>query len=149
MTTTADRPTGSVTEALARLELQDSGAPGDGESLDIATTAARSGVGAHTLRYYERVGLITVERDAAGHRRYSPASFRRVVFLSRLRMAGMPMRDLQRYVALAEQGEHTVPERLAMLHAHRDAVRARLAELSFALRTIELKIDTYGGELAP
>ncbi|MFP5022319.1 MerR family transcriptional regulator [Pseudonocardia phyllosphaerae] len=136
-------------DATARLERQEVGGPAPGETLDIAATAERSGVTAHTLRYYERIGLISVDRDAAGHRRYSPAAFARVVFLSRLRMAGMSMRDLQRYVALAEDGEHTVPERLAMLHTHRDAVRARLAELQFALRTIEYKIDTYGGELAP
>ena len=90
-----------------------------------------------------------MERDAAGHRSYTARDFGRVVFLSRLRMTGISMRELQRYVALAGEGDRTVPQRLAMLQAHRDTVRAQIAELEFALRTIELKIDVYGGELAP
>ena len=88
-------------------------------------------------------------RDAAGHRVYGADDFARVVFLSRLRMTGMPIRTLQRYVALVADGEATVPERLAMLQAHRDAVRAQLQELVFALETVEFKIASYGGACAP
>ena len=157
MTTTADREatanphvTGSaVQEAVDRLLRQDGGAPEAGQRLSIAEMSERTGVSAHTLRYYERVGLLEVERDAAGHRSYTARDFGRVVFLSRLRMTGISMRELQRYVALAGEGDRTVPQRLAMLQAHRDTVRAQIAELEFALRTIELKIDVYGGELAP
>jgi DNA-binding transcriptional MerR regulator len=111
--------------------------------------AERTGVSAHTLRYYERIGLLDVPRDAAGHRRYGAGDYARVVFLSRLRMTGMPIRALQRYVALAGEGEGTVPERLAMLEEHRDAVRAQLQELVLALETVEFKIASYGGTCAP
>lgn len=157
MTTTADLRTDTdqppatpaVAAALARLERQNASALADGERLDIASVAERTGVTAHTLRYYERIGLLDVERDGSGHRSYTAADYGRVVFLNRLRMTGMPVRDLQRYIALAAEGEHTVPERLALLQDHRDQVRAQIAELTFALRTIETKIDVYGGELAP
>ncbi|MDN5917526.1 MAG: MerR family transcriptional regulator [Pseudonocardia sp.] len=151
MTTTAETPATrtAVDEARDRLQRQEAGAPDADQRLDIAEMAARTGVTAHTLRYYERIGLLAVERDASGHRSYTAADFGRVVFLSRLRMTGMPVRELQRYIELAARGEHTVPERLALLEAHRDAVRAQLTELTFALRTIEMKIDVYGGGLAP
>jgi DNA-binding transcriptional MerR regulator len=111
--------------------------------------AERTGVSVHTLRYYERIGLLTVARGAAGHRVYGAGDFARVVFLNRLRMTGMPIRELRRYVALVGEGEQTVPERLAMLIAHREAVRAQLAELQFALATVEFKIAAYGGDCAP
>lgn len=130
-------------------ERQNAAALADGERLDIAAVAERTGVSAHTLRYYERIGLLDIGRDASGHRSYTAADYGRVVFLTRLRMTGMPIRDMQRYVALAADGEHTVPERLTLLPGHRDHVRAQVAELTFALRTIETKIDLYGGELAP
>jgi DNA-binding transcriptional MerR regulator len=141
--------TASVEEALDRLRMQDEAALEPGATLTIAEAAQRSGVTAHTLRYYERIGLLDVARDGAGYRVYSAADLRRIVFLNRLRMTGMPIRELVRYVALLGEGEHTVPARLAMLEAHRDAVRTQLAELQFALDTVEFKIAAYGGRCAP
>jgi DNA-binding transcriptional MerR regulator len=145
MTAVADE----VHRALDRLCRQDVAVPEPGARLAIAEMAERTGVSAHTLRYYERIGLLEVARDAAGHRVYGAEDFARVVFLSRLRMTGMPIRNLQRYVALANEGEHTVPDRLAMLEAHRDAVRAQLQQLVLALEAVEFKIDSYGGSCAP
>lgn len=138
-----------VDQALARLRQQDEAVPAAGTTLTIAEMAERTGLTAHTLRYYERIGLLDVARDASGYRVYGTDDYARIVFLTRLRMTGMPIRDLQRYVALAVAGEETVPERLAMLLAHRDAVKAQLAELQFALDTLEFKIAGYGGLCAP
>ena len=114
---------------------------------DIATTADRLGVSAHTLRYYERIGLVRVDRDASGHRRYDAAGVRRLVFLTRMRTSGMPIRDLRRYVALVEAGRDTVPERLVLLTEHRDGLRTRIDELRLALSTTDYKIAAYTREL--
>src|ERR671917_1288255 len=113
--------TASVDAALDRLKRQDAAVPAPDATLTIAEVAERCGVSAHTLRYYERIGLLDVSRDAAGHRVYDARDYARVVFLTRLRMTGMPIRELQRYVALVAEGEASVPERLRMLLAHRDA----------------------------
>ncbi len=141
--------TASVDAALDRLQRQDAAVPAPDAALTIAEMAERTGVSAHTLRYYERIGLLSVARDAAGYRTYNSRDYARVVFLNRLRMTGMPIRELQRYIALVAGGEETVPERLQMLLEHRDAVRARIEELVFALETIEFKIATYGGHTQP
>ena len=114
---------------------------------DIATTADRLGVSAHTLRYYERIGLVRVGRDASGYRRYDAAGVRRLVFLTRMRTSGMTIRDLRRYVEMVEAGRDTVPERLAMLTEHRDGLRARIDELRLALAATEYKIAAYTREL--
>ena len=105
------------------------------------------GVSAHTLRYYERIGLVRVDRDASGHRHYDAASVRRLVFLTRMRTSGMPIRDLRRYIELVEAGRDTVPERLALLTEHRDDLRARIDELRLALAATEYKIAAYTREL--
>ena len=141
--------TTAVADALDRLRRQDVAVPEPGQTLSIAETAERTGVSAHTLRYYERIGLLAVARDAAGYRRYTAADFARVVFLTRLRMTGMPIRELCRYVELVGQGQHTEPERLEMLLAHRAKVLAQLAELQFALQTVDFKIAVYGGSCTP
>ena len=119
----------------------------DATGWDIATTAHRLGISAHTLRYYERIGLVRVGRDASGYRRYDAAAVRRLVFLTRMRISGMTISDLQRYVDMVEAGRDTVPERLAMLTEHRSVLRTRIDELQLALSATDYKIAAYTREL--
>ena len=141
--------TASVDAALDRLQRQDAAVPAPDATLTIAEMAERTGVSAHTLRYYERIELLSVARDAAGYRTYNSRDYARVVFLNRLRMTGMSIRDLQRYIALVAEGDASVPERLQMMLAHRDAVRTQIQELTFALDTIDFKTAAYGGRAEP
>ena len=145
-----------MTKALAALgeaggpisvELLHRMADGDGveEPKSIAEVAQLLDVTAHTLRYYERIGLLVVDRDVDGHRRYSPEAIRRLVFLTRMRLSGMAIRDLQHYVELVDAGVDTVPERLDMLVEHRDTIQRQIRELTLSLAATEYKIATYGG----
>ncbi|MDQ4037939.1 MAG: MerR family transcriptional regulator [Actinomycetota bacterium] len=120
-----------------------------GSDLSIASVSALTGVTAHTLRYYERIGLVSVARDGGGRRSYDRDALGRVVFLTRLRMSDMPIRDIRRYVDLVERGDSTVPERLALLRTHRAAIQSRLEELQWAQAVVDYKITTYGGDCAP
>jgi DNA-binding transcriptional MerR regulator len=119
------------------------------EPMTIAEAAAYLDVSPHTLRYYERAGLVEVGRDSTGHRVYDAEALRRLVFLTRMRLSGMPMRDLQHYVALVDAGKHTEPERLDILLEHRDTIRRRIRELTLSLAATEYKIATYGGSTGP
>lgn len=119
------------------------------EPLTIAQTAAMLDVSAHTLRYYERIGLVDVPRDASGNRLYDADAVRRLVFLTRMRLSGMAIRDLQHYVELVDEGDDTVPERLEMLLEHRDTIRRQISELTLSLAATEYKIATYGGRTQP
>lgn len=120
-----------------------------GEPLTITEAAERLDVSPHTLRYYERIGLVEVRRDAAGYRAYDADTMRRMVFLTRMRLSGMAIRDLAHYVELVERGDETVPERLEMLLEHRDTIRRQIAELTLSLAATEYKIATYGGKTQP
>lgn len=80
-----DPPGGVGVEALRELTRGDEQA-----DWDIATAAAHLGVSAHTLRYYERIGLVEIPRDEVGHRRFAAPAVRRLVFLTRMRASGMP-----------------------------------------------------------
>lgn len=145
--------TGSATSAAADFPHAIArGAPADNPAdedadWDIATTARHLGVSAHTLRYYERIGLVRVGRSGSGHRRYDAAAVRRLVFLTRMRTSGMPIRDLRRYVDLVEKGEDTVPARLAMLAEHREALRTRIDDLQLALAATDYKIALYSQDM--
>lgn len=113
-------------------------------ALSISEAAEASGLSAHTLRYYERTGLLgAVNRNGSGHRRYREADLERITFLTKLRATGMPIRDVRRYAELMRAGEETNEERLALLEAHRAAVLAGLEATARNLELIERKIDVY------
>ncbi|GEL47950.1 MerR family transcriptional regulator [Cellulomonas hominis] len=118
-------------------------------TLTIAEAAAATGLSPHTLRYYERDGLLldAVERASSGHRRYTERDLGWLHLLTRLRATGMPIREIREYADLVRRGDGTEPQRLALLQAHRDAVRAQLAEAAEHLAAIEMKIDLYAGRL--
>jgi DNA-binding transcriptional MerR regulator len=116
--------------------------------LAIADAARVSGVSAHTLRYYERVGLIDgVSRAGSGHRRYTDSDLRWIEVLQKLRATGMPIRHVQRYAELVRAGDGNEAERLALLRQHRAEVRGRLAEVRRHLAFIERKIANYEEQL--
>jgi DNA-binding transcriptional MerR regulator len=110
----------------------------------ISDAALKSGISAHTLRYWERAGLIQpVTRNGSGHRRYAEDDLERIKFLTKLRATGMPIRQVRMYAELLNGGDDTNEERLALLEAHREAVQARLEETAGHLELIDWKIDLY------
>lgn len=114
-------------------------------SLSIAEAAERTGLSAHTLRYYERDGLMLGEvgRSSSGHRSYTERELGWIQLISKLRSTGMPIRDVKKYAALVRAGEGTEAERLALLQAHRERVLAQLAVVQQHLGAIEYKIGYY------
>ena len=118
--------------------------------LSIAEAARRTGVSVHTLRYYERAGLVVtaVGRTAGGRRRYHQLDLDWIVVCTRLRATGMPIRTIRRYAQLVSAGPGNEHERLALLEAHRAEVTSKLAEIRENLELIDHKIDVYRGRLA-
>ena len=87
--------------------------------LTIQQVAERTGLSAHTLRYYERAGLLDpVGRAESGRRRYAAANLAWLDFLTRLRATGMPIRQMQEFAALRRRGTETVREGLRSLRAY-------------------------------
>jgi DNA-binding transcriptional MerR regulator len=115
------------------------------ELLTISDAARAVGVSAHTLRYYERAGLMLdrVERNAATHRRYTDEDLRWVILLTRLRATGMPIRRVREYADLVRAGAGNERERLELLEAHREAVLVQLEEIERSLAALDAKIDLY------
>ena len=112
----------------------------DGETLSIGQAASQAGISAHTLRYYERLGLIdAVARGSRGERRYAAADLDWIAFLKRLRVTGMPVREMVRFADLRRRGDVTLPERARLLEEHAGRVKNRIAELRGDLRAIAAK----------
>ncbi|MFF2776477.1 MerR family transcriptional regulator [Streptomyces sp. NPDC058052] len=111
----------------------------------ISEVAALTGLTAHTLRWYERIGLMPhVDRSHTGQRRFSERDLGWLEFVGKLRLTGMPVADMVRYAELVREGAHTHAERRALLEATRRDVLSRIAELQDTLAVLDLKIDHYG-----
>jgi DNA-binding transcriptional MerR regulator len=112
--------------------------------MTIAEAAERSGLSAHTLRYYERIGLIhPVDRGTNGHRRYGRDDLEWLGLLIKLRTTGMPIRQMVEYAELVRQGPETAARRRAMLERHRAEITARVAELEDTAAVLDRKIAMY------
>ena len=114
------------------------------DHLTVQEAADATGLSAHTLRYYERIGLVApVGRAASGHRRYSPHDIAWIGFLNCLRATGMPIARMQEYAALLREGDSTVEQRHAILTGHQAAVRAEIEALRRHLAAVDEKIRRY------
>lgn len=110
----------------------------------IRTMAQRCGMTAHTLRYYERVGLIQpVGRARNGHRRYSDQDEAWLNFLHCMRATNMPIREMQRYAVLRERGDDTSLERRRILEEHRAVIAEQITALEKAHALLTHKIENY------
>ncbi|MFH8383130.1 MerR family transcriptional regulator [Kitasatospora sp. NPDC018058] len=115
----------------------------------ISEVAAASGLTAHTLRWYERIGLLDpVDRAVGGQRRYCDADLHRLAFLGRLRLTGMSVADMLKYVDMARRGGETYEERRRLLETQREEVRQRIVDLQATLSVLDYKIDLYAGKIA-
>lgn len=113
-------------------------------ALTIAQMSTATGVSAHTLRYYERAGLIhAVARTAGNRRRYSDADIEWVRFLLRLRETGMPIAQMREYAELRGRGPASIEQRLDLLEEHRKSLREQIARLREHDRALARKIATY------
>jgi DNA-binding transcriptional MerR regulator len=114
------------------------------DSYSIQQAAERTRVSVHTLRYYERIGLMSpVDRASSGHRRYSEDDLGWVRMLTLLRATGMPIAQMQRFAVYVWNGAHTIPERLALLEEHEREVVEQIAGLQRHLGALRNKIGIY------
>lgn len=117
--------------------------------MKIAELARRSGLTPHTIRYYERIGLMPpADRDGAGHRDYGTDTLRWTIFIGHMKAAGMPIREMLRYAGLRSRGDGTEPERAAILRARREMVAQQIATLTATLSVLDDKIASYANERA-
>ncbi|WP_129839788.1 MerR family transcriptional regulator [Streptomyces sp. RFCAC02] len=110
----------------------------------ISEVAAHTGLSVHTLRWYERIGLMPhVDRSHTGQRRYSNQDLGWLAFVGKLRLTGMAVADMVRYAELVRRGDGTEAERRALLEETREEVVRRIAELDSTLALLDHKIGVY------
>ena len=113
-------------------------------SLTIKEVSQRTGLSAHTLRYYERIGLIApVARALGGQRRYAAADMDWLAFLLRLRTTGMPVQRMLEFARLRSEGNVTASARREILESHLADVLTNIKALQQSAQALQTKIGIY------
>ena len=114
----------------------------------IQDVSKKTGLSAHTLRYYEKEGLISgVERTPGGFRQYTDEDMERLGLICCLKNTGMSIREIARFVQLSREGDRTLRERVELLQAHRDQLLVRLEEMQHYLEKITWKVNFFTEKL--
>lgn len=112
--------------------------------MTIREVSEKFGITQDTLRYYERAGMIPpVNRTASGIRNYTEEDLKWVGLAKCMRSAGLPVEALAEYVRLFREGDHTIPDRLALLKAQREALLDQQRQICETIARLEVKIDRY------
>ena len=94
--------------------------------MNIKEFSKISGISAHTLRYYERIGIFQeINRNHSGYRDFSENDILWAEFIDRLKETGMPLKQIKKYAVLKKQGEHTADARMKLLINHANALQKK------------------------
>ena len=114
----------------------------------IQDVCRKTGLSAHTLRYYEKEGLLTnIGRSAGGFRQYTDEDLERLGLICCLKNTGMPLHEIARFVQLTHEGEHTLEERVELLRKHRENVVDRMSEMQRYLDKVTWKLNFFSEKL--
>ena len=120
----------------------------EGIMYSIQDVSKKTGLTAHTLRYYEKEGLISgVERSQGGFRQYTDEDLERLGLICCLKNTGMSIQEIARFVQLTHEGDHTLQERVELLRAHREQVLKRMSEMQKHLDKVTWKLNFFSEKL--
>ena len=113
-------------------------------SYTIRQVAEKEGITTHTIRYYDREGLLPLlERTDSGILKFSEEDIHWLELICCLKNSGMPIHRIKEFMNLCLQGEATCEERKQILVEHKQAILKQMEVLKTSLNTVNYKIDHY------
>ncbi len=119
-------------------------------SYTIKQAAEKVNLTVHTLRYYDKEGLLPfVSRDKAGNRIFTDSDLDWLGLICCLKNTGMPIKQIAIYIQWCLEGDCSLEARLNLLLQHREAVVQQINALQQNLEVINYKIDHYKTHFKP
>lgn len=114
----------------------------------IQDVSKKTGLSAHTLRYYEKEGLLShVDRSPGGFRQYTDEDMEALGLICCLKNTGMSLQEITRFVSLTHEGDQTLKERVELLREHRENVIRRMQEMQKYLEKVTWKLNYFSEKL--
>ncbi|WP_347401577.1 MerR family transcriptional regulator [Candidatus Enterococcus ikei] len=109
----------------------------------ISEFAKKIDISEHTLRYYEKEGLIKPSRDEHNYRVYGEEELEWAKFVNKLKNTGISLKEIKRYTQLRSLGDSTITERKNLLLNHRIKIMAEYDKTKSHLELLDNKITLY------
>ena len=107
----------------------------------IGQVAKKTGLTAHTLRYYEKEGLLPfVHKSGSGLRVFSDNDLGWLAMIECLKDTGMPLKGIKQYIDWFSAGDATLPQRLEMFQKHKAKIQEQIKQYKNHLKKIDFKI---------
>jgi len=120
------------------------------KDISIGALAQMTGIHIETIRYYERIGVLPkIPRNASGHRIYEPYQVKQLKFVKRSRELGFSLDDIRALIGLVNGGDYTCDQVKDLTTAHRDDVRAKIADLTKMERVLSDMVAQCSGKNVP
>ena len=112
----------------------------------IREVSEKTGLSAHTLRYYEKEGVLRgVDRSQGGFRQYTDDDLESLGLVCCLKNTGMSIQEIARFMELTHEGEHTLQERVDLLREHRESMIRKMQEKH--LEKVTWKLNFFSEKL--
>jgi len=112
--------------------------------MNIQKFSKITNISAHTVRYYEKIGLLkNISRNASGHRWFTEKDIIWIGFIKRLKDTGMALANILKYADLRDEGVSTSQLRMQILQQHAQLLEEKIAEEQFHLKMLKEKIEHY------
>lgn len=112
--------------------------------MTIREVSEKYGLSQDTLRYYERVNVIpAVTRTSGGIRDYQEEDLKWVELTVCMRSAGLPIESIIEYQRLFQEGDETIPARLALLNDQMEILQKQKNQVEETMKRLSYKISRY------
>lgn len=112
--------------------------------MDIQMFSKLTNISSHTIRYYEKIGLLKhVSRNSSGHRWFTKEDIAWIEFIKRLKDTGMPLNNIRKYADLRDEGFSTSKLRMDILQQHAVTLEEKISSEQFHLQKLKEKISFY------
>ncbi len=120
------------------------------EELPIGELSRRSGVNIETIRYYERVKLLSPPpRTASGRRIFGNTQLRILVFIRRARELGFSLDEIRALIRLSGPEKASCREVRDIASHHLQDIRSKLHDLKKLERLLATTVSRCSGRVAP
>lgn len=110
----------------------------------VGEAAAELGMPASTIRFYDKNGLFSdVARSRGGIRVFTEDDLEWARFIERLKVSGMPIKEIRAYIDLYRQGDSAIAERRHIVEERREVVKEQIDDLKLALDFLTYKCWNY------
>lgn len=110
----------------------------------IAQVAEKFGLTTHTIRYYDKEGLLPfVERTESGIRNFKESDFESLTIITCLKQTGMPVKQIREFIELCQEGDASVKKRLALFQQQKKNIEAQIELYKKHLEKVNFKIWYY------